>query len=218
MGDEKLCLLVIIGADITGRKHLLGLAEGYRESKESWLELLRDLKARGLNEPALAVADGSLGFWAALPEVWHQTREQLCWLHKMRNILDKLPKREHKEATERIRAVYLADTKEAARYLADRLISEWKQIGYFKAAECLEKARERLLTFYWFPKEHARHLRTTKTIESPFATVRLRTNAARRFRSPSEGPAPGLQATGAGFDRLANSLARGKTKGGGTAG
>ncbi len=184
IADEKLCLLVLIGADIAGRKHLLALEEGYRESKDSWLEVLKDLKARGLNEPALAIADGALGFWAALPEAWHQTKEQLCWLHKTRNILDKLPKREHKDASERLRAVYLASDKTAARSLAEKLIAEWKQIGYFKAAECLEKALDRLLAFYRFPLEHARHLRTTNIIESPFATVRLRTNAARRFRSP----------------------------------
>lgn len=187
IADEKLCLLVVMGADITGRKHLLGLVEGYRESKQSWLELLRDLKTRGLNEPAVAVADGGLGFWAALPEVWQQTKEQLCWLHKTRNILDKLPKREHKEAAERIRAIYLATDKAAAKYLADKLIAEWKQIGYFKAAECLENALDRLLTFYRFPLAHARHLRSTNIIESPFATVRLRTNAARRIRSPRSG-------------------------------
>lgn len=184
IADEKLCLLVLIGADITGRKHLLALEEGYRESKDSWLEALRDLKARGLNEPALAIADGGLGFWAALPEVWNQTKQQLCWLHKTRNILDKLPKREHKEATMRLRAIYLAEKREAAKYLAEKLIAEWKQIGYYKAVECLERALDRLLAFYQFPPEHARHLRSTNIIESPFATVRLRTNAARRFRSP----------------------------------
>lgn len=135
IADEKLCLLVVMGADVTGRKHLLALEEGYRESKDSWLEVLRDLKARGLNDPALAIADGGLGFWAALPEVWHQTKAQLCWLHKTRNILDKLPKREHKEAAERLRAIYLASDKTAARSLADNLIAEWKQIGYSRAAE-----------------------------------------------------------------------------------
>lgn len=183
IADEKLCVLVMIGADRTGRKHLLAMEEGYRESRESWLALLRDLKARGMNEPAIAVADGGLGFWAALPEIWHQTKEQLCWLHKSRNILDKLPKKEHREASERLRAVYLATDAEAAKYLAGKLISEWKQVGYLKAAECLELALERLLAFHAFPSEHARHLRTTNPIESPFASVKLRTNASRRFRS-----------------------------------
>jgi transposase-like protein len=184
IADEKLCVLVVIGADRTGKKHLLGLEEGYRESKESWLALLRDLRDRGMNEPAIAVADGALGFWAALPEIWHQTKEQLCWLHKTRNILDKLPKKEHKEATIRLRAVYLATDAEAATYLADKLIGEWKRVGYLKAAECLERALEKLLAFHAFPSEHARHLRTTNPIESPFASVKLRTNASRRFRSP----------------------------------
>ena len=184
ISDEKLCALVVMGADRTGKKHLLAIAEGYRESKESWAEVLRDLKARGMNEPAIAIADGALGFWAALPEVWHQTKEQLCWLHKTRNILDKVPKKEHKDAAERIRGIYLAETREAAARLAQRLINDWKQTGYLKAAECLERALERLLTFHAFPTEHARHLRTTNPIESPFASVKLRTNAARRFRTP----------------------------------
>ncbi len=183
ISDEKLCALIMIGADRSGTKHLLAIEEGYRESKDSWLDLLRDLKARGMNEPAIAVADGALGFWAALPEVWHQTKEQLCWLHKIRNILDKLPKKEHSEATERIRAIYLAEEKEVAIRLAEKLIGEWKKIGYLKAAECLERARERLLAFHAFPHEHARHLRTTNPIESPFAAVKMRTNATRRIRS-----------------------------------
>jgi len=101
IADEKRCLLVIIGVDISGKKHLLALEEGFRESAESWYNVLIDLKKRGMNEPALALADGGLGFWAALPKVWRQTKEQLCRLHKMRNILDKLPKSEHKEAVQR---------------------------------------------------------------------------------------------------------------------
>lgn len=184
ISDEKLCALVVIGADRSGKKHLLAIEEGYRESKESWLALLRDLKARGMNEPAIAIADGGLGFWAALPEIWHQTKEQICWLHKTRNILDKLPKAEHKDASERLRAIYLAEDRENAERLAKTLMSDWKQTGYLKAVECLERALERLLTFHAFPTEHARHLRTTNPIESPFASVKLRTNAARRFRTP----------------------------------
>lgn len=184
IADEKLCALVVIGADRSGKKHLLAIVEGYRESKESWLELLRDLKARGMNEPAIAVADGGLGFWAALPDIWHQTKEQLCWLHKIRNILDKLPKAEHKDATQRIRAIYLTSTRGNSERLARSLINDWKQTGYSRAAECLERALEKLLTFHHFPIEHARHLRTTNPIESPFAAVKLRTNAARRFRTP----------------------------------
>ncbi len=161
IADEKRCLLVIIGVDITGQKHLLTLREGFRESRESWSEALLDLKKRGLNEPSLAIADGGLGFWAALPKVWRQTKQQLCWLHKMRNILDKLPKREHHEAVLRLRAIYSASGKEAAERLSKELINHWKQVGYYQAVECLWVALERLLTFYNLPVEHWKHLRTT---------------------------------------------------------
>jgi putative transposase len=185
---ERACLLVIIGIDEFGEKHLLGLHQGFRESKESWKELLLDLRNRGLNEPCLAIADGGLGFWAALPEVFGQTKEQLCWLHKTRNILNKLPKREHEEAANRLRAVYLAEDKTQAERLARDLIKDWKKFAETeKAAECLELALERLLTFFEFPMEHARHLRTTNPIESVFATIRLRTKPMKRFRSIKSG-------------------------------
>lgn len=187
IADEKRCLLVIIGVDISGKKHLLAMPEGFRESAESWYNCLTDLKKRGLNEPALAMADGGLGFWAALPKVWRQTKEQLCWLHKMRNILDKLPKSEHTEAVLRLRGIYSASSREVAERLAKELLSDWKQVGYYQAIECLFVALPRLLTFYEFPAEHHRHLRTTNVIESPFATVRLRTDAAKRFRSARSG-------------------------------
>ncbi|MFV0389493.1 MAG: IS256 family transposase [Pyrinomonadaceae bacterium] len=185
---ERSCLLVIIGIDEFGEKHLLGLQQGFRESKESWKELLLDLKNRGLNEPALAIADGGLGFWAALPEVWGQTKEQLCWLHKTRNILNKLPKREQTEAANQLRAIYLAEHREEAERLARALIKDWKGFAETeKAAECLELALERLLTFFEFPIEHAKHLRTTNPIESVFATIRLRTKPMKRFRSIKSG-------------------------------
>lgn len=187
IADEKRCLLVIIGVDMSGQKHLLTLAEGFRESAESWSEALSELKKRGLNEPALAIADGGLGFWAALPKVWRQTKAQLCWLHKMRNILNKLPNREHSEAVVRLRAIYLATSRETAERLTKELINDWKQVGYYQAMECLWVAMERLLTFFEMPKEHWKHLRTTNVIESPFATVRLRTDAAKRFRSARSG-------------------------------
>ena len=187
IADEKRCLLVIIGVDITGKKHLLTMKEGFRESAESWYEALMDLKSRGLNEPALAVADGGLGFWAALPKVWRQTKEQICWLHKMRNILNKLPKPEHAEAVLRLRAIYSASDRETAERLAKNLLNDWKQVGYYQAVECLRIAMERLLTFYEMPAEHWKHLRTTNVIESPFATVRLRTDAAKRFRTARSG-------------------------------
>ena len=187
IADERACLLVIIGVDEMGEKQLLGLRQGYRESKESWLELLLELKARGMNEPALAIADGGLGFWAALPEVFGQTQEQLCWLHKMRNILNKLPKSEQKEATQRLRAIYLAEDKAEAERLTRLLINEWQPAGYEAAAECLHKAQERLLTFFDYPKEHAKHLRTTNPIESVFASVRLRSRPMKRLRTARNG-------------------------------
>jgi len=187
IAEEKACLLVIIGVDELGEKHILGLQQGFRESKESWKELLMDLKNRGMNEPALAMADGGLGFWAALPEVWNQTKEQLCWLPKTRNILDKLPKAERKEAVERLRAIYLAENKEDAEKLARKLIVDWNKAGYERAADCLRNALDKLLTFFEFPTEHAKHLRTTNPIESVFATVRLRTKAAKRFRTARSG-------------------------------
>jgi transposase-like protein len=133
------------------------------------------------------MADGGLGFWAALPKVWRQTKEQLCWLHKMRNILDKLPKAEHTEATQRLRGIYSASSREVGERLAKELLSDWQEAQYYQAVECLFVALPRLLTFYEFPAEHHRHLRTTNVIESPFATVRLRTDAAKRFRSARSG-------------------------------
>jgi len=182
VSDEKACLLVVIGVDTTGQKHFLALEEGYRESKESWAQVLRDLKARGVSDPALAIADGGLGFWSALPEVWPQTKEQLCWVHKMRNILDKLPRTERGEAAKCLRAIYLARNRVEAERLAKGLAAHWSK-QYTKAAECLLQALPRLLTFFDFPAEHARHLRTTNPIESVFASVRLRTKAAKRLRT-----------------------------------
>lgn len=186
IGTERACLLVVIGADSTGKKHLLALSEGYRESKESWLEVLRQLKARGMNEPALAIGDGALGFWAAASECWRWTKQQRCWLHKVRNILDKLPQRERDTAAQRLRAIYLAQNRAEARRLTEVLAQEWRGV-YDKAAECLLDDLERMLTFYDFPAEHWQHLRTTNPIESPFATIRLRTNAMKRLRTVRSG-------------------------------
>lgn len=190
IADEKLCALVVIGVNRLGKKKLLALGEGYRESKESWLELLRGLKARGLKAPAVAIADDGIGFWTALSEVFPYTKGQLCWLHKIRNILDKLPKREQKQAREKLRAVYLATAgdgrtaRENALKLARPMIKEWTRVGYEAASECFEKALPKLFTFFDFPLEHAKHLKTTNPVESPFATVRLRTNAVRRMKRP----------------------------------
>ena len=182
LGDERACLLVVMGADVSGTKHLLAMEEGYRESKESWLEVLRRLKARGMNEPALAVGDGGLGFWAAAGEVWRQTKQQRCWVHKMRNILDKLPHKERAEAAQSLRAIYLSRTREEAKSKVIALVKSWRGL-YDRAAECLVDDLDRMLTFFDFPAEHHKHIRTTNAIESVFASVRLRTNSMKRLRS-----------------------------------
>jgi len=182
VADERACLLVVMGADVTGTKHLLAMEEGYRESKQSWLEVLACLKARGLNEPALAVGDGGLGFWAAAGEVWRQTKQQRCWVHKMRNVLDKLPKRERSEAATSLRAVYLSKTREEAKSKVLAVVKSWRGL-YDKAAECLLDDLDRVLAYFDFPAEHHKHLRTTNPIESVFASVRLRTGAMKRLRS-----------------------------------
>lgn len=183
---ENAAVLTVIGVDVDGRKHLLALEEGYRESKESWLEVLRSLRDRGMQAPVLAVGDGALGFWAALPEVWPHTKGQRCWFHKMQNVLDKLPKKERKEAAERLRAVYLASSRSAAEHLAQDLATEWQQ-SYPKAATCLLTDLAACLRYFDYPQEHWKHLRTTNPVESVFATMRLRTDAAKRFRTARSG-------------------------------
>lgn len=182
LADERACLSVVVGADVTGTKHLLAMEEGHRESKESWLEVVRRLKARGMNEPALAVGDGGLGLWAAAGEVWRQTKQQRCWVHKMRNILDKLPHKERAHAAQSLRAIYLSRSREEAKSKVLALVKSWRGI-YDKAAECLTDDLDRVLTFFDFPAEHHKHLRTTNPVEPIFATVRLRTNAMKRLRS-----------------------------------
>lgn len=183
LSDERACLLVVLGVDVSGKKHLLAMEEGYRESKESWLSVLRGLKARGMNEPALAIGDGALGFWSAVGEVWRMTKEQRCWLHKVRNVLDKLPKRERDEAAKSLRAIYLSKTREEAKAKLLALARSWKGL-FDKAAECLLSDLDRMMSYYDFPAEHHKHIRTTNPIESIFASVRLRTNAMKRLRSP----------------------------------
>jgi len=187
ISTEHAAILIVIGVDATGEKHFLAIEEGYRESKESWLEVLRALRERGMNEPALAVADGALGFWAALPQVWSQTKAQRCWFHKAANILDKLPQRERAEAAKRIRAIYLAPSRAEAERLAQLLIREWRAVHYQRAADCLSVDLVACLQFFDYPQEHWRHLRTTNPIESVFASIRLRTDAAKRFRTARSG-------------------------------
>ena len=177
--EEKQCLLVAIGADAEGRKQLVGLTDGYRESEQSWLELLLDLKRRGLEEgPELAIGDGALGFWKALRKAYPRTRTQRCWVHKTRNVLDKLPKGSQKKAKTALQAIWMAATKTEAERALRHCETIWGS-KYPHAVECLVKDREELLSFYDYPAEHWRHLRTTNPIESVFATVRLRTAKTR---------------------------------------
>jgi putative transposase len=187
LGTETACLMVLIGADTAGEKHLIALREGYRESAESWGDLLRDCRRRGLNEPACWIADGALGLWAAIDEQSPNSAQQRCTNHKTMNVVDKLPKAEQPEATKRVRAIWQADTEQAARTLAERLIRDLRTAGYDRAADCLASDLDRCLTFYRFPAAHWVHLRTTNPIESVFASVRLRTNAAKRFKKTRSG-------------------------------
>jgi len=173
-GDDRQCILVLIGATKDGRKELLAVQDGYRESEQSWHELLVDLKKRGLViAPKLAVGDGALGFWAALRKVYPDTREQRCWMHKSGNVLDKLPRSVQPRAKDDLHQIWMAETRQDAEAAFDLFLEKYGA-KYPKAAECLEKDRAALLAFYDFPAEHWKHLRTTNPIESTFATVRLR--------------------------------------------
>ena len=168
------CILVLMGATADGKKELIAIADGYRESEQSWKELLLDCKARGLAiEPSVAVGDGALGFWKAMRQVWGTTREQRCWVHKTANVLDKLPKGSQPKAKGMLHDIYQAETKADAEKAFDLFVATY-EAKYPKATECLSKDREVLLTFYDYPAEHWLHLRTTNPIESVFASVRLR--------------------------------------------
>lgn len=173
--EDRQCILVLIGATEDGRKELIAVNDGYRESEQSWSAILLDLKNRGLSmEPSVAVGDGALGFWKALRKVFPNTREQRCWVHKTSNVLDKMPKRQRAQAKSMIHDIWMASTREDAHSAFNLFLSTFKA-KYPKACNCLEKDRDVLLTFYDFPAEHWPHLRTTNPIESTFATVRLRT-------------------------------------------
>jgi putative transposase len=177
--DAAQCLLVVIGATPEGKKELVGLIDGVRESAQSWRELLLELKRRGLAMgPELAVADGALGFWQAVDEVWPQTRGQRCWVHKTINVLNKLPKSQESKAKRALQEIWMAETKKDALLAFDAFVETWG-IKYQKAVECLIKDRDALLAFYDFPAEHWKHLRTTNVIESSFATIRHRTVRAK---------------------------------------
>ncbi len=174
---ERQCLLVLIGADAQGRKELLAVEDGFRESIQSWRELLLRLRdENGLTlEPELATGDGALGFWQALREVWPRTKQQRCWVHKIANVLNKLPASLQGKAKQDLHAIYEAENRAAAEAALDRFVGKYGA-KYDKAAACLAKDRCSLLAFYGFPAEHWKHVRSTNPIESTFATVRLRTD------------------------------------------
>jgi transposase-like protein len=183
--DDRQCLLVIIGATENGHKELVALEGGFRESEQSWIEVLVDIKRRGMQiSPELAIGDGSLGFWKALSKVYDTTRWQRCWVHKTANILNKLPKSLQAKAKQRLHQIWMADNKAEAEKNFDAFIQTY-EAKYPKATDCLRKDRDVLLTFYDFPAEHWRHIRTTNPIESTFATVRLRTAKVRSCFSAS---------------------------------
>ena len=177
--DDKTCILVIIGADKYGRKELVAVSDGYRESKISWSEMLLDLKQRGLHiSPKLAIGDGALGFWSALDEVFPTAKKQRCWVHKTANILDKLPKSLQPKAKSMIHEMYMAETKENALKAYDHFVKTF-EAKYPKAVKTLIKDKDNMFNFYDFPAEHWIHIRTTNPIESTFATIRLRTAKTR---------------------------------------
>lgn len=174
-GNNKQCILVLMGATEDGRKELIAIADGYRESAQSWRELLLDIKERGLSvAPRLATGDGALGFWAALREIYPATDEQRCWVHKTANVLNKMPKSIQAKAKFMLHDIWMAETRKQAEKAFDLFMTTFKA-KYPKAVECLAKDRAVLLSFYDFPAEHWVHIRTTNPIESTFATVRLRT-------------------------------------------
>ena len=178
---DKAALLVVMGAMRDGTKEVLAVTSGYRESTDSWAEVFRALKARGLAAPKLLMADGNAAIWAAARTVWPEAGEQRCWNHKMRNVLDRLPQREQSEAKELLRTVVYASTRAEAlkaRQAFGKRYGPW----YPKAVTVLEDDWDRMVTFYDFPEAHWKHLQTTNVVESPFASVRLRTSAAKRFK------------------------------------
>lgn len=185
--DDKQCLLVIIGADETGKKHVLAIESGERESTISWKDVLLDLKNRGLKHHfKLAVGDGAMGFWAALSEVFPDTQHQRCWLHKTMNVLNKLPKSQQTLAKVRLHDIWMASTRKEAENAFDTFVELYDD-KYPKATGCLSKDREALLSFYDFPAQHWHHLRTTNPIESTFATIKLRTSKTRGCLSRKTG-------------------------------
>lgn len=180
---DKTAFLIVLGVNRSGEKEPLAIVEGYRESTESWAEVLRDLKARGLTDPKLFIGDGALGLWGAIDKVYPKADHQRCWVHKMRNVLACFPKRLHADVKALLGAIYDADTKAEAEKLIQQFAETYGRT-YPRGVECLLKDKDALLTYFAYPKEHWVSLKTTNPIESIFATVKLRTNAARRIRSP----------------------------------
>lgn len=178
---NKAALLVIIGALANGEKRILACESGYRESKESWMEVLRDLTGRGLKLGRLTVADGHLGIWSALGEIHPQGEEQRCWNHKIINVLNAMPKGVRAEAAEYLSKIPYAETKKECQRLRDAFAARYRK-GYLKAVEKLLSDWDRMVAFYCFPKDHWVHIRTSNVVESPFSSARLRTDAAKRFK------------------------------------
>jgi putative transposase len=184
--EDRLACLVLVGVRPDGCKEVIALADGYRESTESWASVLRDLKRRGMPAPVLAVGDGNLGFWAALREVYPETQEQRCWKHKLVNVLDKLPKRLQPRAKEMLHEIMYAPDRESALEEIEHFSEEY-DARYPKAVETLTKDQDQLLTFFDFPAEHWVHLRTTNPIESTFSTVKARTRTTKGAGSRKAG-------------------------------
>jgi putative transposase len=183
--EDRQCILVLMGATADGKKELIALGDGFRESEQSWKAVLLDCRARGMTPaPALAVGDGALGFWKALRQIFPTTREQRCWVHKTANVLDKLPRGQQPKAKAMLHDIWQAETKAHAEKAFDLFVATY-EAKYAKATDCLRKDREELLVFYHFPGLHWLHLRTTNPIESTFATVRLRTTKTKGSGSRS---------------------------------
>jgi len=184
--EDRLCALLMIGVRPDGTKELIAIEDGYRESTESWATLLRDLKCRGMRAPVLAVGDGALGFWKALRDVWPETREQRCWVHRIANVLDKLPKRLHTKAKAALHEIMRAETRRVAEHSIAAFEADYGA-KYPKAVASLRREEAELLAFFDFPAEHWVHLRTGNVIESPFATVRLRQRVTKGAGSRQKG-------------------------------
>ncbi len=172
--QQRLCALVVIGMNAQGEKHFLAIEDGVRESTQSWREVLLNLKARGMNAPALAIGDGAMGFWRALEEIYPSTQQQRCWCHKTSNVLNTLPTSVQPKAKQALQDIWQAETRVAAEHAFEVFLATYT-LKYPKATTCLQKDREELLTFYKFPAQHWPSLRTTNPIESTFGTIRHRT-------------------------------------------